>query len=72
MTIFKMWQEAHKYCKDATVTVQTGENMECDIIVFHCPTHEVNVVERAPYPFCHTPVDCAGNGYCNRNPACNN
>lgn len=25
-----------------------------------------------PYPFCHSPKECAGKGYCTRDPACNN
>lgn len=24
-----------------------------------------------PYPFCRTPEQCAGKGYCQRDPACN-
>lgn len=27
--------------------------------------------EAPPYPFCRTPKDCAGKGYCPRDPACN-
>jgi hypothetical protein len=25
-----------------------------------------------PYPFCRTPKQCAGKGYCRNDPACNN
>jgi len=27
--------------------------------------------KRAPYPFCHTPKDCAGKGCCPKEIACN-
>jgi len=27
--------------------------------------------EPPPYPFCRTPKECAGKGYCPRDPACN-
>ena len=26
---------------------------------------------KAPYPFCRTPKECAGKGYCTKDPACN-
>ena len=25
----------------------------------------------APYPFCRTPKECVGKGYCTKDPACN-
>ena len=26
---------------------------------------------KPPYPFCRTPKECAGKGYCTKDPACN-
>ncbi len=29
-------------------------------------------IPKPPYPFCRTPLYCAGKGYCPKDPACNN
>jgi hypothetical protein len=65
MTFNEMWKQFHEYCKTATVTVNNQE------VTFHCPVHNQTIVERVPYPFCRTPVKCAGNGYCKQEFACN-
>lgn len=32
---------------------------------------KISLAGKPPYPFCRTPSECAGKGYCSKDPACN-
>ena len=40
----------------------------CDAL---CEPYSVEALAPPPYPFCRTPVACAGKGYCPQEYACN-
>lgn len=40
--------------------------------VFVGKSGPVTPIPAPPYPFCRTPLYCAGKGYCPKDPACNN
>ena len=45
---------------------------ECDEAEEAADRRRANPLEpRAPYPFCRTPAECAGKGYCPKEIACN-
>lgn len=67
MTEFEGWQIFHGNCKEATVT----HHPKSGDVRFHCPVHGIDYNRKTPYPFCRTPLKCAGNGYCKAEFACN-
>jgi hypothetical protein len=67
MTI-KEFKEVHKDCK--LNIVSEGETKVYIYCLDH--VHVDGITTYIPYPFCHDKLNCAGNGYCNKEIACNN
>lgn len=65
LTFSEAWKQMHGNCKGSYTRVN-GTTVE-----FVCPVHNVETFEKVPYPFCRTPLKCAGVGYCRAEFACN-
>ena len=63
------FKEVHKNCK-LKWHVETDSIR--DLIRVTCITHDEFILGYKPEPFCHDPINCIGNGYCKKDPACNN
>ena len=55
---------------DVIALIASHRLLAAQVKALHAALHIWKFGPRPPYPFCRTPEECAGRGYCNKDPAC--